>query len=117
MPKDWSRPVVHWEMEAKDPEKQAAFYRELFNWEIGDGPIRQIGPGLGAPETITGHIRPGERSAVVLFIQVLSLRDTLDRVPGLGGAVLREPFDPPGGGPTLASITDPEGTRVMLVQQ
>ena len=117
MAEDWSRPVVHWEIEAKDPEKSAAFYGELFNWKIGEGAVRQIGPGIGAPETITGHIRTGERPATVLYIQVLDLRDTLARVPGLGGTVLREPFDPPGGGPTLVSITDPEGNRVMLVQQ
>jgi hypothetical protein len=48
---DWARPVVHWEIVARDPERQAAFYRELFNWDVGDGPIRQIPPGLGGPET------------------------------------------------------------------
>jgi predicted enzyme related to lactoylglutathione lyase len=116
MAEDWSRPVVHWEIEAQDPEKIAAFYGALFNWTIGDGPVRQIGPGIGAPEPITGHIREGKRSAVVLNIQVLNLRETLDRVPGLGGKVLREPFDLPQG-PTLASILDPEGNRITLVQQ
>lgn len=116
MAEDWARPVVHWEIEAKDPDKMAAFYGTLFNWAIGDGALRQIGPGIGAPEPITGHIRGGQRSAVVLNIQVRSLRETLDRVPGLGGTVLREPFDLPSG-VTLASITDPEGNRVTLVQQ
>ena len=116
MPEDWSRPVVHWEIEAQDPDKIAAFYSALFNWTIGDGPIRQIGPGIGAPEPITGHIRQGKRSAVVLNIQVLDLRATLARVPELGGTVLREPFDVPNG-PTVASIADPEGNRITLVQQ
>ena len=32
--KDWARPVVHWEIEARDPERQRAFYSRLFNWEI-----------------------------------------------------------------------------------
>ena len=31
MVQDWARPVVHWEIEAKDPEGQKAFYAELFN--------------------------------------------------------------------------------------
>ena len=35
MADDWARPVVHWEIVARDPERQADFYRELFNWEIG----------------------------------------------------------------------------------
>src|SRR5437660_1237714 len=47
---DWARPVVHWEIEARDPERQKAFYGELFNWKIGDGFIMQIQPGLGGPE-------------------------------------------------------------------
>lgn len=116
MAEDWSRPVVHWEIEAQDPEKSAAFYGQLFNWTIGDGAVRQIGPGIGAPEPITGHIRGGQRSAVVLNIQVLDLRATLDRVAGLGGKVLREPYDLPTG-VTIASILDPEGNRITLVQQ
>ena len=46
---DWARPVVHWEIVARDPERQAAFYRALFGWDIGPGPIMQIPPGLGGP--------------------------------------------------------------------
>jgi predicted enzyme related to lactoylglutathione lyase len=34
----------------------------------------------------------------------------------LGGAVLSEPFDVPGG-PTIAPVTDPEGNPLVLVQQ
>jgi predicted enzyme related to lactoylglutathione lyase len=43
---DWARPVVHWEIVARDPVRQAGFYRELFHWEIGDGPIMQVPPGF-----------------------------------------------------------------------
>jgi hypothetical protein len=46
---DWARPVVCWEIVARDAGRQAAFYRELFHWEIGQGPIMQISPGLGGP--------------------------------------------------------------------
>ncbi|MGH2626998.1 MAG: VOC family protein [Anaerolineales bacterium] len=116
MAEDWARPVVHWEIEAKDPEKIAAFYGTLFNWTIGEGQLRQIGPGIGAPETITGHIRGGKRSAVVLNIQVLDIHASLARVAELGGAVLREPALLPQG-ITVASIADPEGNRITLVQQ
>jgi predicted enzyme related to lactoylglutathione lyase len=44
---DWPRPVVHWEIEAKDPEKIKAFYAALFGWDIGEGFIMNIGAGLG----------------------------------------------------------------------
>ena len=114
---DWARPVVHWEIEALDPECQRLFYAAMFNWDIGDGPIMQIGAGFGGPEPgPAGHLRGGERSGVTLYIQVRDIRASLGRTTELGGTVLSEPFDIPGG-PTLAAISDPEGNPVMLVQQ
>src|SRR5689334_83664 len=114
---DWARPVVHWEIEARDPELIRAFYRDLFSWDIGDGFIMNIGAGLGGPEPgPAGHIRQSERSGVTLYVQVRDLRESLDRAVSLGGAITAEPFDVPGG-PTLAAITDPEGNPVSLVQQ
>jgi hypothetical protein len=107
---------VHWEIEAVDPERQRAFYADLFNWRIGDGFIMEIPPGIGGPEPgPAGHIRGSERSGVTLYVQVADLRASLDRSVSLGAAIVAEPFDLPGG-PTLAGITDPEGNPVMLVQ-
>ena len=59
MTDDWARPVVHWEIQARDPEKQRAFYTEMFNWQISDGPAMRITAGIGAPETgPAGTLRP-----------------------------------------------------------
>ncbi len=117
MSDDWARPVVHWEIEARDPERQRAFYRDLFNWEIGDGPIMQIAAGFGGPEPgPAGHLRGSDRSGVTLYVQVKDLQASLLRVSELGGTVLTDPFDVPGG-PTLAGIRDPEDNPVVLVQQ
>jgi uncharacterized protein len=114
---DWARPVVHWEIVARDPERQAAFYRELFNWRVGDGPIMQIPPGLGGPEPgPAGHIRPGDRPGVVLYVQVRDLTASLARAVRLGAQLVMEPFDVPDG-PTLAAVDDPEGNPLVLVQQ
>jgi predicted enzyme related to lactoylglutathione lyase len=114
---DWARPVVHWEIEARDAGSQAVFYRELFNWDVGEGPIMQIPAGLGGPEPgPAGHIRQGDRSGVSLYIQVRDLRSSLTRATELGATVVLEPFDLPGG-PTLAAVTDPEGNPLVLVQQ
>jgi predicted enzyme related to lactoylglutathione lyase len=115
--RDWARPVVHWEIEARDPERQRAFYGDLFNWEVGDGPIMQIPAGVGGPEPGPGgHIRAGERSGVTLYVQVRDIRASLTRVGELGGAVLTDPFDVPDG-PTIAAVEDPEGNPLVLVQQ
>jgi predicted enzyme related to lactoylglutathione lyase len=116
MADDWARPVVHWEIEAKDAELLRAFYRELFNWKIGDGFIMDIPAGIGGPEPgPAGHIRQSDRSGVTLYVQVGNLRASLDKSATLGATIVAEPFDIPGG-PTLAGITDPEGNPVMLVQ-
>jgi hypothetical protein len=113
---DWARPVVHWEIEAKDPERQKAFYGDLFNWTVGEGFIMEIPPGIGGPEPgPAGHIRQGGRSGVTLYVQVADLRASLDKSVALGATVVAEPFDVPDG-PTLAAITDPEGNPLMLVQ-
>ncbi|SRR6266545_316478 len=117
MDDDWARPVVHWEIEARDPDRLRAFYGALFNWDIGTGAIMSIKPGLGGPEPgPAGHIRGGDRSGVTLYVQVRDIRASLTQAGELGGAAVTEPFDVPGG-PTLAAITDPEGNPVMLVQQ
>jgi predicted enzyme related to lactoylglutathione lyase len=113
---DWPRPVVHWEIEARDPEKLKPFYAELFGWDIGEGFIMNIGPGLGGPEPgPAGHIRQSERSGVTLYIQVRNLEESLAKAVELGGAVTLERFDT--GGAHIAGITDPEGNPVTLVQQ
>jgi predicted enzyme related to lactoylglutathione lyase len=115
--KDWARPLVHWEIEAIDPVRQREFYGTLFNWDIGDGPFMPIPAGFGGPEPgPAGHLRQSDRSGVTLYVQVRDLRESMARATELGGTVLTEPFDVPGG-PTLAAIQDPEGNPLMLVQQ
>lgn len=117
MTKDWARPVVHFEITSRDPERLRSFYASLFSWDIGDGPIMRFSAGLGGPEPGPGgHIRGSDRNGVTLYVQVRDLRESLERAVELGGAVIMEPIDLPGA-PTLAAITDPEGNRVTLVQQ
>lgn len=116
MAQDWARPVVHWEIEAKDAARQRAFYADLFNWDIGEGFIMEVPPGIGGPEPgPAGHIRSSERSGVTLYVQVADLRASLEKSVALGATIVAEPFDVPGG-PTLAGVIDPEGNPLMLVQ-
>lgn len=114
---DWARPIVHWEIEAIDPDRQRLFYEQVFGWKISDGPIMLIEPGLGGPEPgPAGHIRESSMSRVSLYIQVRDLAETLERVSANGGTVRSEPFDIPGA-PTMAMIEDPEMNPLMLIQQ
>lgn len=117
MAADWPRPVVHWELLARDPEAQAEFYRGLFNWDIGEGDLKVVPAGLGAPEPgPAGHILAGAEPGFTLYVQVGDIRASAARAAELGGKVTAEPFDLPNG-PTLAFIEDPEGNRLALVQQ
>ncbi len=114
---DWARPVVHWEIQAIDADRQRAFYSEVFNWSIGEGPIMGIPAGLGAPEGgPAGHIRQADRAGVSLYVQVRSLTESIDRITARGGSVVIPPFDL-AGGPSLAMVLDPEGNGLTLVQQ
>jgi predicted enzyme related to lactoylglutathione lyase len=89
----------------------------MFGWEIGDGPIMNIEPGLGAPEPgPAGHIRQGDAPGVSLYVQVRDLRRSLEKAEELGGTVVVQPFDV-ANGPTIAAIADPEGNGLFLVQQ
>ena len=117
MADDWARPLVHWEIVARDPVAQAEFYRAMFHWDIADGPIMPVAPGLGGPEPGPGgHIRAGEQSRVVLYVQVRNITESLERVSALGGRATSDPLDVPGG-PTIAFVEDPEGNPLALVQQ
>lgn len=114
---DWARPVVHWSLTARDPDKQKAFYGALFSWEIGEGFILNVPAGVGGPEPGPGgHIQRGDTPGFSLFVQVRDIAETLARAVELGGEVKGEPFDVPGG-PTICPIADPEGNPLMLVQQ
>ena len=118
MAEDWARPVVHWHIDAKDQDKIRAFYREMFNWIIADGPIAEIGAGIGGvpPEGLTGHVFASDSSRVVLWIQVLDLKTSMAKAESMGGAVVAQPIDVPNG-PTIARIADPEGNHITLIQQ
>jgi len=115
---DWARPVVHWDIQAKDPARIKDFYAKMFNWAIADGPLGGVPAGIGGPppEALSGNILQSEHPGISLYIQVKDLSASLMRAGELGGKKLSDPFQVPGG-PTIASIADPEGNRLVLVQQ
>ena len=117
MSNDWSRPVVYFEIEALDADLLEAFYRKMFNWDIGEGFIRQIPTGIGGPENgIGGHMRQSDRSGVTLFIQVKDVEASRTMAVSLGGSLTSDPFQIPGRA-LIAGIKDPEGNPITLVQQ
>ncbi len=115
-----TRPVVFFQIWAKDPERQSAFYREMFGWKIDEPNARGISMiehGIGGPpEGVGGAIMAGAEARVLLYVQVLDPVETLAKAEALGGRRVMEPFDVPGG-PTVAQMADPEGNVIGLVKQ
>jgi uncharacterized protein len=117
MTDDWVRPVVHFEIRARDPDNLVPFYEQLFNWPVGAGAIRDFPAGPGGPEPgPAGHFRQSEHGGVTLYLQVHDLTATLAKATQLGGTITMAAVNLPGG-QTIAGITDPEGNPVGLVQQ
>jgi predicted enzyme related to lactoylglutathione lyase len=116
---DWARPVVFFEVRAKDAKRIRAFYREMFNWDIEENDFyARIPPGIGGPvEGVGGGIAPNSATpGVSIYVQVRNLHEALEKAERLGGRKTADPFDVPGG-PTIAQIADPEGNLVGLIQQ
>jgi predicted enzyme related to lactoylglutathione lyase len=118
MAEDWARPLVAWEIEGKDAEKLTTFYSTMFNWPASGNKVKSFPAGIGAPDTgPAAHVLPGESSRIVPYIQVLDLQTSLDRAVSLGGSVIRGIYGLPGRATTFAAIADPEGNKIVLVQQ
>jgi predicted enzyme related to lactoylglutathione lyase len=114
-----TRPVVHYEIRGKDPQRLAAFYREIFGWDIAAANpvgIMDVPAGIGGPEALAGHIRAADAPGISIFVQVIDLVETLRKAEEMGGRAVLQPFDVPGG-PTVAQMADPEGNLIGLVKQ
>ena len=114
-----TRPVVHFEIRGRDAARLQEFYRELFGWQIDtNNPMGYgfVAPGAGGPEAgVGGGITAGE-PGVSIFVQVVSLVDTLAKAESMGGQTVMQPFDV-SGGPTVAQFRDPDGNIIGLVKQ
>src|SRR5438105_9478275 len=106
-----------------DPEAAAAFYGELFGWQLEDA----MPEGAGGKYLI-GRIRGGDVGAVSsipdgappmamwnTYIWVDSADDAAAKVKDAGGAVLSEPFDVMDAG-RMAVLADPEGAVFCVWQ-
>ena len=96
--------VVHFEITADNPDRAAAFYREVFGWDVTDwgGPSKYLLATTGRADEagINGAIseRQGHRQAVVNTIDVESWERAAEAVKAAGGEVLTEKTAIPGVG-------------------
>ena len=116
-PKRASKPaVVHWEVQARDPERQQAFFSSLFGWTIDAN--NPMGYGMvpsGGREAINGGIggTDGE-PRVTVYVQVDDIVGTLTRAEALGGQTILPRTDV--GMVVMAQFRDPEGNVIGVIE-
>jgi len=112
------RPVVHFEINAKDSKKMVKFYSTLFDWKIdtnnpmgyglietgGDG---GIGGGIGQSSDAPNYL--------TVYVQVDDLQSYLDKAEKLGAKTLVPPTEIPNV-VTFAMFQDPEGNTIGLLK-
>jgi predicted enzyme related to lactoylglutathione lyase len=120
--------VVHFEIQAENPDRAIAFYSSLFGWQFhkweGPVPYWLVTTGPDSQRGINGGLLPrrGDRPATgqsvnahVCTVEVESVDATLTKGTGLGATVAAPKMPIPGVG-WLAYLTDPEGNIFGVMQ-
>lgn len=113
--------VVHFEINADDPERAAKFYTEAFGWEINkwDGPmdywLAKTGEmdQMGISGAIMKRMKPG--ISVINTIGVGNIDEALEKVTSSGGLVVSPKTEIPGVG-IFAYCKDTEGNMFGVIE-
>ncbi|MGW8246805.1 MAG: VOC family protein [Acidiferrobacterales bacterium] len=113
--------MVHFEIQADNPEALIAFYSDVFGWEIGNwgGPQKYwlVTTGPDSEPGINGAIleRHFKQQAVINTSSVEDLDATLKRIDAAGGKKIFGPNEIPGVG-VHAYCEDPDGNLFGILQ-
>ena len=112
-----ARPVILWEIGARDAAELRRFYAALFDWDItGDAEYGLVSPvdgGIGGGILQTSQDMP---SYVTFYVGVDDMESVLARAADLGGTALVTPTPIPGIG-AFAMFSDPEGNVIGLMTE
>jgi predicted enzyme related to lactoylglutathione lyase len=109
--------IVHWEIQARDPSVLHRFYAEALGWMIDTN--NPMGYGMvssGGKDGIDGGIGSSESDAsrVLVYAEVKSIPDMLERIESLGGRTLMPRTEM---GPVIMALyADPEGNTMGLLE-
>lgn len=113
------RPVVHWELMSKEPEKLASFYEKVFDWSVRYMPefdYRMVDPG-GQGGIGGGIVKPQREGPwpgnMLFYIDVDDLAAYREKIVAAGGKIRVEEEEVPGMG-AFSLFTDPEGRMMGL---
>ncbi len=113
------RPVVHFQIVTKSPDKLQGFYSKLFDWEVSaNNALGYRTIDTGSEKGINGGIWPAPPEApsfVQLFVDVDDVDACIQKALPLGGSVIIPPQKLPDGD-EMAVIRDPEGIPIALMK-
>lgn len=110
--------VVHFTIPIDEPDRAISFYRSVFGWRVSQwGPVDywsvESDPGEGIDGGLT--LRSQEDPTAVVYVDVPSLAEAVDRVVAAGGRVAAGRMPIPGTG-WIARIVDTEGNVLGIFQ-
>src|SRR5688572_9882465 len=106
---------VWYELSTSDPKRAQAFYTQLFGWKVHTkdpqyAEIEANGQHVGG---MTAPHDPHTPPHWMMYVDVDSVDDAVQRVKRAGGAAVAEPFDVPNVG-RMAVIRDPQGAHLAF---
>ena len=104
-------PIVFFDIAGPDLAKQAAFYRDVFGWELGPGGTLSV-PVAGA--ALSGALRQDPADKIV-YLGVDDVTASLAQVEAHGGTIMQPRFEVKGV-VVLGLFTDPEGNSMGLIE-
>jgi len=112
--------VVHFDIPIDEPDRAAAFYSDVFAWNVEKwGPVDYWTmtsgdePGPGAEGALTPRSQASE--GVIVYVEVADMDAAIARVATAGGAAQTEKMPIPGVG-WSAHVRDTEGNLIGLFQ-
>ena len=112
------RPIMFFEIAARNLQKEQQFYSQLFEWTIAP-PRNDFAEVTTGPGGINGAIsQPGDNiaSSLTVYVEVEDIPLYLQRAESLGGSTIFPAMALPDGN-QIAMIADPEGVMIGLYQK
>jgi predicted enzyme related to lactoylglutathione lyase len=111
--------IAYLQIPALDPDRSAAFYEEVFAWNIrrrddGDLSFDDTVGGVSG-RWITGR-PPSSEPGIVIYTMVESVAETLEKIVRAGGEVVT-PLTAQKPGEAYATFRDPAGNVLGIGQQ
>jgi predicted enzyme related to lactoylglutathione lyase len=107
-------PIVRWQIVTPEPAKAAAFYREVFGWELSAANAmgyRELHTGAKSATPVDGGVwpsPPNQPGFVQLFIEVADIDGFVAKATKLGARIIVPKSVLPDGD-SMAVLLDPTG--------